>query len=137
MARDYAAEYRRRIERAKAKATAKGESFDLAKARGHISKQVERQRARAQNSNRWTQGTLQRLFDKMLVRDETRMDRLQEAENEGLSVSQVTELIDLQNEVFLAYHRGDDIKQVRAASVACQMLVEDFGLDELGWNRYH
>jgi hypothetical protein len=87
-------------------------------------------------AGKWSQRTLAQLHAKMLATDHA-MDRLLDCQDEGLTVGEVEELIELQNEAYLAYHRGDDIQSVRRIAFQAGALAEEYGLNVNGWGFYH
>lgn len=127
--------YHRRVERSKAKAQESGEEFTLSKARGHSDPIEERQR-RVSNGVRWTESTKAALQKSMLTTSNAR-NRIDEAEQMGLTLSELRSLIAMQNETFRAYHSGVDIQMVRAMAVEAGVMADDYGLEEEGWAHYH
>lgn len=134
--RDYRAEYQRRIQRAREKAEREGVPLDLSKARGHGSRQEERQRTRERASGRFSERTLERLHRKMLNTDHA-MERILGGQDDGLTVAQIERLIELQNEAHEMYRRGEDIEQVRAQAFKAAALAEEYGATDSGWHFYH
>lgn len=72
----------------------------------------------------------------MLNTDEA-MDRLLQAQDDGLTIDQIEELIDLQNEAYRMYHRGDDIESVRRKAFEAGAIANDYGSDDTRWFYYH